>query len=161
MSVVCVGQNVATTVAGCRDLCVSPLQLRSSRLLYYGLKKRLVLHPHSLKRRAPWIWLLIASLFFACVTPGQGISFDRLRPDRSHSADISVTRASSLAFSQARITRIQLKNGCHKKTIPLLASAKLGLSGLTASWLLLQGSSQSYAVDLSPGSGRSPPLAFL
>ena len=142
-------------------LCPAIASSRSSTLLHNRLKKRLVLHPHILKRRAPWTWVLIASLFLACATPGQGISLDRLRPDASHSADISVARGSSLALSQARITRTQLKNCCNKKTLTVLSGAKLGLSGLTHSWLLLQGSSQSYAADLSPGTGRSPPSAFL
>jgi hypothetical protein len=160
MSVVCVGQNVATTMARCRDLCISPslVRLRGGRR---SLKKRLILDLHSPKRRSPLIWVLIVSVSTACATPGHGIESDRFRQDQSHSADISVARPSTLSFSQARIARIQLKNGCSKKTVTPISAAKVGLPCLTESWLLLQGLSRSYFVDLGSGLGRSPPWAIL
>ena len=125
------------------------------------LKKRWILHLHSPKRRSPWIWVLLVSVSMAaCAAPGQGIESDQFRHDQSHSADISVARPSTLSFSQARIARIQLKNGCHKKTVTPISAAKVGLPGLTESWLLLAGLSRAYLVDLGSGLGRSPPLAI-
>jgi hypothetical protein len=126
-----------------------------------SLNKRWILDLHSPKRRSALIWLLIASVSMAaCAPPGHGIESDQFRHDQSHSVDISVARPSTLSFSQARIARIQLKNGCSKKTVTPISAAKVGLPRLTESWLLVPGLSRSYLVDLGSGLGRSPPFVI-